>query len=662
MRAFLRPSGLLLAAAIVSMSLLAVWSLLPAAALPPDGSTIDLDTTATDFTVLGDDPGDQAGVGLASGDLNGDTVDDLFVGALYADGPGAGGPCGPDQPGDRCKAGEAYVIYGTAGLPGVLDLDSSSADVTIFGANAGDNAARNVAFGNVNGDAYGDLIIGTVFADADGRFNAGQAYVIYGGPALPAVIDLAASSADVTILGAESSDHLGYEVEAGDLNGDFIDDIIVSALLGDGAGAGTACGGGAIGDHCEAGEAYVFYGGPGLPATIDLSTTTADLTVYGGAAGDSLGRSITTGDLNGDDIDDLLIGAYQADSPGASRTGAAYIVYGGPSLPSAIDLSVTGADVTIFGEGSGDQFGWTLAAGDIDGDGPDDLVIGAFVADPLGRVDAGQAYVLYGNTTLPAQIDFGSTAAALSIYGAQSQDRAGFSVGVFELNNDGHADMAIGSIWSSPSGRHLAGQARVIYGSDVLPAVIDLATDEVGLTILGDDPEDWLGWEFVSGDLNDDDFDDLFISAFQAGPGGRFRAGQVYGIWGGIVVPAPTPTPKPPKLPHPGDTDGDGCSDEQENGSDETLGGLRNYLNPWDFYDVLGPGSALPTDQIVDLPNDIFGVIRHFSPQGAPPYDVQFDRGPKLTGPAWNMTAPDGVIDLPNDILGVIRQFNHNCQ
>ena len=115
------------------------------------------------------------------------------------------------------------------------------------------------------------------------------------------------------------------------------------------------------------------------------------------------------------------------------------------------------------------------------------------------------------------------------------------------------------------------------------------------------------------------------------------------------------------KLPHPGDTDGDGCSDWQENGSDETKGGLRNWKNHWDFYDVLGEGGG-PPDQIIDLPNDILGVILRFAPLGLPPYDVNFDRGVSSGPNVWNMTAPDGVIDLPNDILGVILQFDHDCR
>ncbi len=109
------------------------------------------------------------------------------------------------------------------------------------------------------------------------------------------------------------------------------------------------------------------------------------------------------------------------------------------------------------------------------------------------------------------------------------------------------------------------------------------------------------------------------------------------------------------------DFDGDGCTWNREVGSDETQGGLRSDANHWDFYDVLGPGAALPLDQVIDLPNDILGVIQHFAPQGQPPYDAQFDRGPSSGPNPWNMTAPDGVIDLPNDILGVILQFNHSC-
>ncbi len=117
-----------------------------------------------------------------------------------------------------------------------------------------------------------------------------------------------------------------------------------------------------------------------------------------------------------------------------------------------------------------------------------------------------------------------------------------------------------------------------------------------------------------------------------------------------------------PKLQEPGDSDGDGCSDQRENGPDEEFGGLRDYKNPWDFYDVLGGGGG-PPDQFIDLTNDIFGVIIHYAPTGSEPeYDVNFDRGPSTGPDSWNMTAPDEVIDLSTDILGVVLQYQHSCQ
>ena len=124
------------------------------------------------------------------------------------------------------------------------------------------------------------------------------------------------------------------------------------------------------------------------------------------------------------------------------------------------------------------------------------------------------------------------------------------------------------------------------------------------------------------------------------------------------------------KLLEPGDTDGDGCSDQRENGIDETLGGQRDFKNPWDFYDVLGPGAMLPKDGVIDLPNDILSVMLHFSPTGYTPGEPSivgniifdaFDRGPQTGANVWNMGPPDGVIDLPNDILGVILQVGHSC-
>ena len=119
------------------------------------------------------------------------------------------------------------------------------------------------------------------------------------------------------------------------------------------------------------------------------------------------------------------------------------------------------------------------------------------------------------------------------------------------------------------------------------------------------------------------------------------------------------------------DQDGDGCQDKFEVGDDETKGGLRDPLYAHDYYDASVVDSAshphafshtADFDGVIDLPNDYLGVSQHFSPSGAPPYDVIFDRGVTIGANHWERAAPDGVIDLPNDILGVGLQLQHNCQ
>ena len=116
----------------------------------------------------------------------------------------------------------------------------------------------------------------------------------------------------------------------------------------------------------------------------------------------------------------------------------------------------------------------------------------------------------------------------------------------------------------------------------------------------------------------------------------------------------------PDKLPFKGDTDGDGCPDVRENlpKSEVADGGGRDYLDPWDFYDVTGDGK-------INLLGDVLEVIRHFAPTSYPAgqeaeYAI-YDRGPVLSGNDWKMTAPDGKITVLVDVLGVIRQIFHDC-
>ena len=186
--------------------------------------------------------------------------------------------------------------------------------------------------------------------------------------------------------GAAASDFFGSSVgTAGDVNGDGYADVIVGANGNDAGGL-------------NAGRAYVYYGGPAADAV-------ADLTLTGAAAGDFFGYSISgAGDVNGDGYADVIVGAYANDAGGADA-GRAYVYFGGPSADATADLTLTGA-------AAGDNFGISVGtAGDVNGDGYADVIVGALLND-AGGVDAGRAYVYYGGPGPDAAADLTLTGAA----------------------------------------------------------------------------------------------------------------------------------------------------------------------------------------------------------------------------------------------------------
>jgi hypothetical protein len=486
-------------------------------------------------TLYGADAGDQSGHSVSgAGDVNGDGYDDLFIGAFSANGSAD----------DQTYAGKSYVVFGGPSMPSTIDLANlGSAGITIFGANANDLSGSSVACaGDINGDGFDDLIIGAPAASGpDGtNINAGATYVIFGGAALPSTINLGSlGSAGITIFGADAYDSSGNSVSsAGDVNGDGFADLLIGAYNGDGAGN--------LKQNC--GETYVIFGGATLPATINLSSLgSAGLTIFGADAYDQSGSAVSSaGDMNGDGFDDLVIGA--SSSAGAYNTnygaGESYVIFGGPTLPASIDLSALGsAGTTIYGSDPDDQSGISVSsAGDINGDGLDDLIIGASKADGLNNAKngSGESYIVFGATSLPASINLGSlNSAGITIYGADAADFSGTSVAsAGDVNNDGYNDFFIGSGRDEEHGdaRISTGWSYVIFGGPALPNTIDLASlDTAGITINGVDLGDRSG-QSVSGvgDVNGDGFDDLIIGALGGDGDGNTQvaAGESYVLYG----------------------------------------------------------------------------------------------------------------------------------
>lgn len=425
---------------------------------------------ADGFAISGAAPGDAAGISVAdAGDVDGDGIADLIVGAFRSD---AGGP----------DAGAAYVVYGRAGTRDGLDLsDLAAADgFALFGA-SGDRAGYSVAgAGDVNGDGFADLIIGVPGADQGGT-DAGGAHVVYGaaGTRGPLALHSLAAEDGFHILGNRFSDAAGSRVAgAGDVNGDGIDDLLLGAPDGPFDDGDT-----------NDGEVHVLYGRAGTRGPIDVtSLAEADgFTLFGDAQGTDFGFSVAAaGDVNGDGIGDVIVGASRGLDRGADG-GEAYVIYGSSDARGPIDLELLNEfdlpfGFAIRGDAAFDATGFSVSgAGDVNGDGIDDLIVGAPFGDD-GDTNAGEAYVIFGRAGARGAIELTDLAAAdgFAILGGAAADQSGFSVaGAGDINGDGAADLIIGAPFADAGGPD-SGGAAVVFGAGPAPGnpgVIIVATD-----------------------------------------------------------------------------------------------------------------------------------------------------------------------------------------
>ncbi|MGA1793924.1 MAG: hypothetical protein ACMUHM_08235 [Thermoplasmatota archaeon] len=384
------------------------------------------------------------------------------------------------------------------GLVSIISLKSSF-DASFVGQFNASKFGSVMVVADFDQDGNDDLVVGDPLGGGPER--VGYVHLFFGESEGWSGRYFAAGDGDIYYNNAVETSEFGRSMTTGDLNNDGYPDFAVGAPLNQIDGL-----------YNDAGSVSVYWGGP------KTYMASAPNLTYEGYSVERVGSAIAVGDLNGDDIDDLVFSApYDTGLETANRyhAGMVYIMFG--PLSGSIIKSQNNYDVKIIGTEDNEFIGESLAISDIDDDGIDDLVIGAPKSKAGSITRQGVAYILRGRSTWNSNIDL-TTEPSLRIFGPWPYDEVGSTMAAEDVDNDGKADLFIGG----PNGdgfqrsKKEGGNLYILEGSFLaskLPSGSISLRNEYNVSICGDQEGQRAGSSIDIGDVDGDGALDLLIGA-----------------------------------------------------------------------------------------------------------------------------------------------------